>query len=137
LRGFFSMFRTWRNASEWNIYALRDPETQLIRYVGCTKLPLSKRLEAHLATAQPSGWMISRKDHWLVGLKARKLQPTIELLQVVRSEPLAAERAWIKGMRSIGCDLTNGVGPIDVNALPPDDPAIKPTPKRKRRPRVA
>lgn len=62
-----------------NIYRLRDPETNEIRYIGKAD-DLEKRLEAHL-------WR-NKKDHtykgrWIKGLRAKGLKPIIELVEMV------------------------------------------------------
>jgi hypothetical protein len=86
------------------IYALVDPRTDKIRYVGKTTWPLAHRLRTHMAdaTAKPH----TRRARWVNGLRAEALRPTIRALEVVpTAEWETAERRWIR--RLAHCDLTN------------------------------
>lgn len=77
------------------IYALIDPDTQDIRYVGKSIRPRD-RLTNHLNEKSPC-----HRTHWLQSLRRRGLRPILRLLDVL---PLsgnwqAAERDWIARAR--------------------------------------
>lgn len=85
------------------IYALVDPRTGLVRYVGKTRGTLPKRLCAHLRDKQRS-----HKTSWLSQLKAIGLVPDIFELELVPiTQWQEAERFWISNLRALGCPLTN------------------------------
>lgn len=94
------------------IYALRDPETLSIRYVGKTVDP-KLRLRKH-CTRKENNYKFS----WVTSLRERGLKPEmviLEELEVERDEEWQPyEQKWILFMRSLGFCLTNlnsgGVG---------------------------
>lgn len=100
------------------IYALKDPRDGAIRYVGKTKLKISKRLSGHRNEKRQT-----RKCRWLAMLQREGLAPVVVILEEV---PEAAweesERFWIKWCRMAGFDLTNhtiggdGVSGLDAAA---------------------
>lgn len=87
------------------IYLLRDPDTNLARYVGKT-VNLKLRLANHLC---PSA--LSKGHHrarWLSKLVSEGKKPIVYVIEEV--EDLLAderERFWIKTLKVSGCDLTN------------------------------
>jgi len=86
------------------VYALLDPETEEVRYVGFTRFTLEKRLQEHLC----DGFKTHRRN-WIQSLRRRGLRPTITLLETVVEEPWQArEQWWIKHCREAGCNLVNG-----------------------------
>lgn len=86
------------------IYALIDPRTKEIRYVGWTIRRLSQRLRNHLREKGSN-----RKVRWVQKLRRLGLEPQITLVQEVPSESwVRAERYWIAYFKILGCDLVNG-----------------------------
>lgn len=84
------------------IYALCDPETNQVRYVGKAK-NIPKRLTAH---RNEKG--TTKKCRWLASLFNRNLEPKIrELEQVSEDYWQEAEIKWIAHFREAGCDLCN------------------------------
>lgn len=86
------------------IYALIDPRTNCVRYVGKAKDPL-KRLGFHLCDSQlkPN----THRNHWLRSLKTIGLMPRQIILEAVSFDAdwREAERYWIA---HYGDELTNG-----------------------------
>lgn len=86
------------------IYALADPRTNKIRYVGKADDP-AKRLLGHLRNCRQAKTHVQR---WLAQLAALGLRPTLSILQAVdKSRWAEAERAWIAKGRAEGWPLTN------------------------------
>ena len=86
------------------IYALKEPDTGKIRYVGKSNNP-KKRLEAHLGRSKHTG---CHREVWISSLKNRGLKPTIEILDEVPKDCWQQwESAWIQFYLEQGCDLTN------------------------------
>lgn len=87
------------------LYALRDPVTRVVRYVGITRDP-AQRLGAHLnrfALKRPS-----HKNHWLRGLVARGMAPLLTILAETDEHAAPAlEIATIAAYRAAGYNLTN------------------------------
>lgn len=100
------------------IYALSDPRTNKMRYVGWC-LNMKQRLSQHISCEKDH----TRKCRWVAALRAVGMKPTMELLAEVPLEEWAeAERVWIKFFRDIGADLTNGTNggdgtPGRINSL--------------------
>lgn len=99
------------------IYALCEPDTKTIRYVGKAK-SVSKRMTAHRNEKRGT-----RKCRWLASLAQRGVVPTLIVLENVQSQSWQkAERKWIARCRLAGYDLTNhtdggeGVGGLDADA---------------------
>lgn len=85
------------------IYALKDPETHLIRYVGKANDP-QIRLRKHLKEKYKS-----IKNSWLQSLKAKGLIPELMILEEVPvSQWQEQERYWIAYGREQGWLLVNG-----------------------------
>jgi plasmid stabilization system protein ParE len=86
---------------EISIYALFDPLTGVVRYVGATIDP-KKRLTQHLFTKR------SRIAGWIRELKQRGDLPGIRILEKVAFEDAPdAEQRWIREMRESGQSLLN------------------------------
>lgn len=85
------------------IYALIDPETNLIRYIGKTT-NLIRRLNSHLTRCK------SRKYHsavWINSLLSKGLKPFLEVLEEVDENTwVEREKYWISFYKHI-VDLTN------------------------------
>src|SRR5258708_6488621 len=84
------------------IYALLDPETNEIRYIGKADDP-QKRFSRHLWERDDT-----HKQRWIRDLRSRGLKP---LLQIIEEIPFALwqerECYWIAFYRTQGCHLTN------------------------------
>ena len=107
------------NNRPWSIYALKDPRTDEVRYVGWTGSPASRRLTAHISDARYTKWD-TEKSRWIKSLLEEKLRPIIEVIESGSGVGwLDAERRWIRHYRSIGT-LTNissgGHGPSGIIA---------------------
>lgn len=85
------------------LYALLDPATGELRYIGKTKRSLWGRLCQHRGEALGRGK--SAKLKWLRSLPF--CRPRIELLDCVKGDGCAAERAMIGIARSLGARITN------------------------------
>jgi len=87
-----------------NIYALLDPVTYEIRYVGQTVQSLKRRLQEH---CRDSRKYTHYTACWIKGLKAQGLTPLIALLESTATTNLnTLEIFWIKELRKT-CKLTN------------------------------
>ena len=90
---------------QWCVYALKDPESGEVRYIGWTCNP-EKRLRTHIN----SGWLSTPRTHracWIRSLLSRGLRPLMEILESGFGDPAPAEIAWIAEMRGAGARLTN------------------------------
>jgi len=92
--------------NQWaTVYALIDPFSDEIRYIGWTSAKLSKRLYEHLYCSKHKK---THKDFWLQKLIQAGIKPEIRVIQKV---PVLngneAECYWIKYFRTLGCNLTN------------------------------
>ena len=84
------------------IYALCDPETKEVRYIGVTKHP-KHRLAQHINRRVPS-----HKGNWIQSLRARGLEPGFSIITaVVFADWERAEREIIRQYRESGARLTN------------------------------
>lgn len=85
------------------IYALKEPDTGAIRYIGKTDDP-KKRMRTHLATRTKC-----HRADWIQSLIKRGTLPVMEVIdEVPFSEWPAWEVAYIQFFKDEGCDLTNG-----------------------------
>ena len=86
------------------IYALVDPDTDGVRYVGKADDPY-KRLERHLAGYEPRA---THKSNWIKSLLAQGKQPELMILEEVGVAAWEeAEKRWIAYFRKVGVSLTN------------------------------
>lgn len=84
------------------IYALIDPETNEIRYIGKSNLP-KQRYNAHLRETSKND-----KTRWIASLKSRGLKPILQILEVVSLELWEVRECyWIAHYREQGYNLTN------------------------------
>lgn len=98
------------------IYALRDPRSLYIRYVGKAADP-ERRLQMHLSPGQLRRYR-SKKNSWLKNLLADGHVPYLEIVDEVDAEKAnEAERYWIAWYRSQGAPLTNGTDGGDGGAV--------------------
>lgn len=92
----------------WTIYALVDPETKVVRYVGYTHHSVDERLKYHDWDARRKGpHGQTKKAKWLSGLKRRLLKPEVAILQVGQGDWAAAEQFWIASFENAGTELLN------------------------------
>jgi hypothetical protein len=89
--------------AEWHIYALRDPRTHEIRYVGCTRV-LKKRFHQHLRIGASDR---THRAEWVRELAILNLRPLLEILETTSGDYQAAERKWISSCKADGHHLTN------------------------------
>lgn len=87
------------------IYALCDPDTNEVRYIGQTARP-DTRLYQHVAT--PHGPQDNSRHKWIDALVATGKTPNLVVLEVVdQSQASIAEQKWIAHGTSNGWKLTN------------------------------
>jgi group I intron endonuclease len=99
------------------VYALIDPNTRLIRYIGKTVCSLKERLRQHLA---PSARRAKTyKTSWIRSLIAKGLRPYTVLLDTCYSEDALnrAEVFWIAYYRRLGAPLTNATDGGDGQSI--------------------
>lgn len=85
------------------IYALVDPETKQIRYIGKSNNP-TVRLYRHLKEKQHT-----YKNMWIKSLRDRGFVPEVQIIEEVSIERWQErERYWIAFYRAQGLDLANG-----------------------------
>lgn len=99
------------------IYALIDPFTDEVRYVGKSVRP-QERLINH-CNEQSRTW----RTNWLRSLRAKGARPRLRILQElpIDADWQEAERAWIAKGRALGWPLTNCTSGGDgVPDLPPE-----------------
>lgn len=86
-----------------NIYALIDPETNKIRYIGQT-INVKRRYRQHLSAKDTN----KHKFNWINSLKSKNLKPLIKVIGIYdRSIIDNMERFWIDYCKRIGCKLVN------------------------------
>jgi hypothetical protein len=91
------------------VYALIDPRTSQIRYVGKHSGYVNSRLRGHLYEAC-NGHRHNHRLAWLRQLLALGLEPSVQVLATASTavDLIPLEQAWITGLRLVGMDLTNG-----------------------------
>lgn len=99
--------------TEVSIYALVDPITDDIRYVGQTVQP-SKRLGQHMNNLSGN----THKENWVASLVERGVEPWMWVLETIDdAESDEAECWWIAALKEDGEPLTNltdgGGGPTE------------------------
>lgn len=100
------------------IYALIDPESEEIRYIGKSIRP-EQRLQNHI-NEPPTN---CHRSHWIQSLKVRGLRPELIIIEEIRGAwPWQeSERYWIKRCLAAGMRLTNNTSGGDgVSDLPPE-----------------
>ena len=90
------------------IYALIDPRTDKVRYIGKTQYDVGFRLQQHLARASNAKFK-SHKNNWLRQLLALNLTPRVEILDVLddHMDWQSTERQYIEDGHLQGWPLTN------------------------------
>ena len=93
----------------WTIYALIDPDTRAVRYVGFTRQELAERLKYHVWDAKKKRVQHgrTRKAVWIRSVVRRKKPLDAVILQQGIGEWTAAEQLWIATFRAAGMDLLN------------------------------
>lgn len=89
------------------IYALTDPRTEEVRYIGKTVNEPSDRLKGHVKEAQ-RGVRVYKYD-WIRSLLSLGLEPNVSVLEIVfiPNDWQERERWWIAFAREWGFRLTN------------------------------
>ena len=88
------------------IYALVDPITTEIRYVGKADQPQRRLRYKHLSKSELN--VDTPKSRWIKGLLANKKFPKLKILEKVRKEIWQdREVYWIAYYKGKGADLTN------------------------------
>lgn len=99
------------------IYALVDPVTGWVRYVG-KAVNLKERFRKHLAQLKKRTY----KTHWIRGLVSRGFKPVLQVLDLVPENDWQRwERAHIARLKELGCPLTNGTDGGDGCVLRGED----------------
>lgn len=102
------------------IYALADPRTGEVRYVGKAVDPV-RRLQQHLTRFQLTTYR-SQKNSWLLSLLDAGVTPTLHVLELVdHQDANAAEIRWIAKAIEMGGRLTNGTAGGDGGAITDPD----------------
>ena len=95
-------------ARNGTIYALTEPDTGEVRYVGYTRRTLADRLKYHIwDSRRPGPHGRTKKAKWLRGLTRRKKSPGVAVLQVTLGDWCAAEKFWIAAFENAGTRLLN------------------------------
>lgn len=90
-----------------SIYALCEPDTGDVRYIGRTSYPLHHRLSNHVGSAK-SNKCNPALSQWINDLLAKGQDPSIVLLEECSlTEADAAEKAWIALCAEKECNLLN------------------------------
>lgn len=85
------------------IYALIDPISGLVKYIGKTVQPLNRRLYYHILDSKKYNY---RNAQWIKFLSKSYLRPEIKLVEECAENWAEREKFWINHFRAI-CDLTN------------------------------
>lgn len=87
------------------IYGLFEPDTNYLRYVGCTSRP-ARRLTEHL---KPSRFKVNPELYsWVQKLRSAGSRPVFKILEECSAENKhEAEMFYISYLRSLGCKLAN------------------------------
>lgn len=90
----------------WTVYALIDPITGKVRYIGITCKPLDSRLAGHLRDDPKEN---NHKALWIRKLKRQGVIPKIATLKngLTKDEACLMEQQYIKQYKDAGTDLVN------------------------------
>jgi plasmid maintenance system antidote protein VapI len=103
-----------------SIYALADPRTGEVRYIGKAVDPV-RRLQQHLTPFQLSRYK-SKKNSWIKSLLDAGVTPTLHVLELVDYQAAnEAEIRWIAKALGMGARLTNGTAGGDGGAITDPD----------------
>lgn len=91
--------------AKYSVYTLREPDSELIRYVGITKGTLKDRIRRHLNDKR-----VNHRTCWFKKLKNLNQVPIIEMINdnLSEEEALYEEKQYIKLFKSCGANLVNG-----------------------------
>lgn len=104
-----------RPPSLFRVYVLRDPRDKAVRYVGCTRQKIERRLQGHVSDAMGKKQEArnAAKNGWVRDLVHVGLVPEIEILEEVSSDVAEShETAWILLYRRRGAKLYNRKPPV-------------------------
>lgn len=89
----------------YSVYALKDPSSDLVRYIGYTGLSVEKRLYYHLRDVGKT----SRRASWIKSILSKNKSPDLEIIEsnLGRKEAIKKEIFYIKFFKSIGANLVN------------------------------
>ena len=90
----------------YKVYLLSEPNSDNIKYIGLTQMPLRERLRKHVDSSR-GAIKPSKKERWIKSLLLNGLEPKIELIEEIKSFDVSVEDCWIAQMRAWGFDLTN------------------------------
>jgi hypothetical protein len=76
------------------IYALADPRTGLVRYVGLTRVPPGVRYRRHVLRRAKSDHRVTKKELWIRELAAEGRMPLLRVLEYVPGPALADRERW-------------------------------------------
>lgn len=98
------------------VYALVDPRTEQVRYIGVTVLPLKTRLSQHVCTARKNSFIWDGgKAAWIQELLRLDLSPQIRAIKQVRvSERMEAERTIVAEHIASGAHLLNTLSRVGI-----------------------
>lgn len=92
------------------IYALIDPTTKVVRYIGASANP-RLRLNNHVCNAGAVRYKGTKRAAWLLRLASRGLRPQLKVLEVCTDRSWQiAEREWITKHRRHLFNIDNGGG---------------------------
>jgi len=89
------------------IYALTDPKTEEVRYIGKTLRDLPERYTEHIGAAEQGAR--GYKYDWIRNLLSKGLEPGLSVLEIVftPNDWQEREKWWIAFARGLGYRLTN------------------------------
>lgn len=95
-----------KSKDQFIIYALIDPRTDEVRYIGKSTIGL-RRPNQHMKAYSLIG--NTHKNNWIKSLQLISLNPVIDILEVHTNKVdlNEAECFYISYLKSIGCNLTN------------------------------
>ena len=92
-----------------NIYVLKDPRTNEIRYVGKANNP-SKRLRGHINRTlrnKRAGIRLNHKEQWIFSMLKEGVRPTLDVIAVVPLSIWQAYEQYAIAIYSLEHNLTN------------------------------
>lgn len=89
---------------EYFVYALRDPQTDQVRYVGKSD-NVERRFSGHINEAKRG--RTDHKNRWIASLLKNGMRPSVVILEVCGENWREREVWWIDKLKTDGCSLTN------------------------------